>query len=96
MDIARNRCAVNKHENAARTGVTFWSFKQVRIYLTHEQRAALLKLEDKTGVPVSESIRQAINPLLEADGGSKMRAALYARFSSGLQRAASIEDQFRN
>ena len=25
-----------------------------------------------------------------------MRAALYARFSSDLQRAASIEDQFRN
>src|SRR5690606_2186877 len=32
----------------------------------------------------------------QADGVAKMKAALYARFSTDLQRAASIEDQFRN
>lgn len=39
--------------------------KQVLIYLTHAQHAALLKLKDKTGVPVSETIRRAIERYLK-------------------------------
>lgn len=39
--------------------------KQVLVYLTHAKHAALLKLKDKTGVPVSESIRQAIDRYLK-------------------------------
>lgn len=35
--------------------------KQVLIYLTHAQHAALLKIKDKTGMAVSESIRRAID-----------------------------------
>ena len=39
--------------------------KQVLIYLTHAQHAALLKIKDKTGTPVSESIRRAIDRYLK-------------------------------
>lgn len=39
--------------------------KQVLIYLTHAQHVALLKLKEKTGIPVSESIRRAIDRYLK-------------------------------
>jgi hypothetical protein len=39
--------------------------KQVLVYLTHEQHAALIKLKEKLGVPVSESIRRAIDRYLK-------------------------------
>lgn len=39
--------------------------KQVLIYLTHAQHAALLKIKDKTGIPVSESTRRAIDRYLK-------------------------------
>jgi len=39
--------------------------KQVLVYLTHEQHAALLKLKENLGVPVSESIRRAIDQYLK-------------------------------
>lgn len=39
--------------------------KQVLVYLTHEQHAALLKLKDKLGVPVSVSIRRAVDRYLK-------------------------------
>ncbi len=39
--------------------------KQVLIYLTHAQHASLLKIKDKTGIPVSESIRRAIDRYLK-------------------------------
>jgi predicted DNA-binding protein len=44
--------------------------KQVNVYLTHEQHAKLLKLKEKTGAPVSEIIRRAIDQYLKA-GDSK-------------------------
>jgi predicted DNA-binding protein len=40
--------------------------KQVSIYLTHEQHERLLKLKEKTGAPVSEIIRRAIDQYLKA------------------------------
>lgn len=39
--------------------------KQVLVYLTHEQHAALLNLKEKVGVPVSVSIRRAIDRYLK-------------------------------
>jgi hypothetical protein len=39
--------------------------KQVLVYLTHEQHATLLKLKEKLGVPVSASIRRAIDRYLK-------------------------------
>jgi hypothetical protein len=39
--------------------------KQVLVYLTPEQHAALHKLKEKVGVPVSESIRRAIDRYLK-------------------------------
>ena len=39
--------------------------KQVLVYLTHDQHAALLKLKEKLGVPVSASIRLAIDRYLK-------------------------------
>jgi hypothetical protein len=39
--------------------------KQVLVYLTHAQHAALLKLKSKLGVPVSEQIRGAIDRYLK-------------------------------
>jgi predicted DNA-binding protein len=39
--------------------------KQVLVYLTHEQHEALQKLKEKLGVPVSESIRRAIDRYLK-------------------------------
>lgn len=39
--------------------------KQVLVYLTHEQHAALLKLKDKLGVGVSEQIRRVIDRYLK-------------------------------
>jgi hypothetical protein len=45
--------------------------KQVLVYLTHEQHAALIKLKEKLGVPVSESIRRAIDRYLKQVEGRK-------------------------
>ena len=39
--------------------------KQVNVYLTHEQHQRLLKLKEKTGAPVSDMIRRAIDQYLE-------------------------------
>ena len=39
--------------------------KQVMVYLTHDQHAALLKLKGKLGVPVSEQIRGVIDRYLK-------------------------------
>ena len=39
--------------------------KQVLVYLTPQQHDALLKLKEKLGVPVSESIRRAIDRYLK-------------------------------
>jgi hypothetical protein len=39
--------------------------KQVLVYLTHDQHAALLKLKEKLGVPVSASIRRAVDRYLK-------------------------------
>ena len=39
--------------------------KPVLVYLTHAQHAALLKLKEKLGVPVSEQIRGAIDRYLK-------------------------------
>lgn len=39
--------------------------KQVLVYLTHAQHAALLKLKDKQGTPVSELIRRAVDRYLK-------------------------------
>lgn len=39
--------------------------KQVLVYLTPQQHAALQKLKAKIGVPVSESIRRAIDRYLK-------------------------------
>jgi len=38
--------------------------KQVLVYLTHEQHARLQKLKEKTGAPMSENIRRAIDRYL--------------------------------
>jgi hypothetical protein len=35
--------------------------KQVNVYLTHAQHERLLKLKEKSGAPVSEIIRRAID-----------------------------------
>ena len=43
--------------------------KQVNVYLTHEQHERLLKLKEKTGAPVSEIIRRAIDQYLKAAAG---------------------------
>jgi predicted DNA-binding protein len=42
--------------------------KQVNVYLTHEQHERLLKLKEKTGAPVSDMIRRAIDQYLKAAG----------------------------
>jgi len=39
--------------------------KQVNVYLTHEQHAKLQRLKEKTGAPVSELIRRAIDQYLK-------------------------------
>jgi Ribbon-helix-helix protein, copG family len=39
--------------------------KQVLVYLTHSQHAALRKLKDRQGIPVSESIRRSIDRYLK-------------------------------
>lgn len=39
--------------------------KQVNVYLTHQQHARLQKLKEKTGAPVSELIRRAIDKYLQ-------------------------------
>jgi len=39
--------------------------KQVLVYLTHAQHARLQKLKEKTGAPMSESIRRAIDRYLK-------------------------------
>lgn len=41
--------------------------KQVNVYLTHEQHEKLQKLKEKTGAPVSEIIRRAIDRHLKAE-----------------------------
>lgn len=38
--------------------------KQVNVYLTHAQHKRLLRLKEKTGAPVSEIIRRAIEQYL--------------------------------
>jgi predicted DNA-binding protein len=40
--------------------------KQVNVYLTHGQHKALQRLKEKTGAPVSEHIRRAIDRYLAA------------------------------
>lgn len=45
--------------------------KQVLIYLTHAQHVALIKLKEKTGIPVSESIRRAIDRYLKQGRSQK-------------------------
>jgi hypothetical protein len=40
------------------------SVKPVLVYLTHEQHAALQKLKERIGIPVSEQIRRAIDRYL--------------------------------
>ena len=55
--------------------------KQVLVYLTHEQHAALLKLKDRLGTPVSEHDSPGDRSLSQANGVTQMKAALYARFS---------------
>lgn len=39
--------------------------KQVNVYLTHAQHEKLRKLKEKTGAPVSELIRRAIEQYLK-------------------------------
>jgi predicted DNA-binding protein len=39
--------------------------KQVNVYLTHEQHEKLRKLKEKTGAPVSEIMRRAIDQYLK-------------------------------
>ena len=39
--------------------------KQVLVYLTHEQHEKLQKLKAKTGAPVSELIRRAVEKYLK-------------------------------
>jgi Ribbon-helix-helix protein, copG family len=39
--------------------------KQVLVYLTHSQHEALRRLKDRQGIPVSESIRRAIDRYLK-------------------------------
>jgi predicted DNA-binding protein len=39
--------------------------KQVNVYLTHEQHERLQKLKEKTGAPVSELIRRAVDQYLK-------------------------------
>jgi predicted DNA-binding protein len=41
--------------------------KQVNVYLTHDQHERLIKLKEKTGAPVSELIRRAIEQYLKAE-----------------------------
>jgi predicted DNA-binding protein len=41
--------------------------KQVNVYLTHEQHQRLQKLKERTGAPVSEIIRRAIDRYLKAE-----------------------------
>jgi len=45
--------------------------KQVLVYLTHEQHERLLKLREKTGAPVSEIVRRAIDRHLKAQGAKR-------------------------
>ncbi len=45
--------------------------KQVLVYLTHEQHEKLQKLKEKTGAPVSEIIRRAIDQYLKSVGGKR-------------------------
>ena len=40
--------------------------RHVSVYLTHEQHQRLQKLKERTGAPVSESIRRAIDAYLKA------------------------------
>jgi predicted DNA-binding protein len=40
--------------------------KQVNVYLTHDQHERLQKLKEKTGAPVSELIRRAVELYLKA------------------------------
>ena len=45
--------------------------KQVLVYLTHEQHARLLKWKERTGAPVSEIIRRAIDRYLKAEDSKR-------------------------
>ncbi len=41
--------------------------KQVNVYLTHDQHEKLQKLKERTGAPVSEIIRRAIDRYLKSE-----------------------------
>jgi predicted DNA-binding protein len=41
--------------------------EQIAVYLTAEQHSKLVKLKEKTGAPVSEIIRRAIDRYLKAE-----------------------------
>ncbi|MBV8405464.1 MAG: ribbon-helix-helix domain-containing protein [Gammaproteobacteria bacterium] len=45
--------------------------KQVLVYLTHEQHARLLKWKERTGAPVSEIIRRAIDRYLKSEDSKR-------------------------
>ncbi len=45
--------------------------KQVNVYLTHAQHDLLLKLKEKTGAPVSEIIRRAIDQYLKGSDSKR-------------------------
>ena len=45
--------------------------KQVLVYLTHAQHERLQKLKERTGTPMSESIRHAIDRYLKVMERSK-------------------------
>jgi site-specific DNA recombinase len=70
--------------------------KPVLVYRTHAARRPS-EAQGKTGW--YGSVRRFVGRLtgyLKQMESQKMKAALYARFSTDLQRATSIEDQFRN
>jgi len=45
--------------------------KQVNVYLTHQQHAKLQKLKERTGAPVSEIIRRAIDRYLKVEDSKR-------------------------
>lgn len=45
--------------------------KAVNVYLTHEQHERLQKLKERTGAPVSEIIRRAIDRYLKAEDSKR-------------------------
>lgn len=45
--------------------------KQVLVYLTPEQHAKLLRMKQRTGAPVSELIRRAVDRYLKAEAARR-------------------------